>query len=51
MAALLRMLNGVGHEKLGRQTGKRSSPIEQTPSPSWYQGTGKEKIGAGKWLK
>ena len=29
--ALLRVVNGVWRKKLGRQSGKRASPMEQTP--------------------
>ena len=43
MAALLRKVDSVRCKELGRRTGRRSSPMEQTPSPSWYQGRGGEQ--------
>ena len=42
--ALIRKVGSVRHKELGKQTGRRSSPIEQTPSPS---GT-REEVGNKK---
>ena len=40
MAALLRKVDSILSKELGRQTGRSTSPMEQTPSPSCYQGRG-----------
>ena len=41
--AQLRILNGMQRKKLGRQTGRGPSMMEQTPSPSWNRGKGWEQ--------
>ena len=41
--AQLRIVDHIQRKKLGRQTGRRSSMMEQTPSPSWNQGKGREQ--------
>ena len=38
MAALLRMVDSIRCKERGKSTDWRSSPMEQTPSPSWYHG-------------
>ena len=40
MAVLVRIVDSIRHKELGRQTGRRSSPKEQTPTAQ--AGTGKE---------
>ena len=39
-ATLVRIVDNVQHKNLGRQTNRRSSPMELAPTPSWYQGRG-----------
>ena len=34
----IRKVGCVRLKELGRQTGRWSPPMEQTPGPSWYQG-------------
>ena len=41
--AQLRIVDLIQRKKLGRQTGRGPSMMEQTPSPSWNQGKGWEQ--------
>ena len=43
MAALLRILDSVWCKELGRQIGRRFSPMEQTPQPKLVPWKGLEK--------
>ena len=45
MAALLRIVDSVRRKELGRQTGRRSSPMEQTPPAQLVPG---KEVGAKK---
>ena len=48
MAELLRKAESVWRKELGRRTGRRSSLIEQTPSPNGYP---EKRWGTKKVLK